>query len=1220
MSGEEGCASKEVSLEKLKELKVLFDRASEGTLDEDEFIQAFEEILGDDPAQLKRWFRRIDANANGSVDWDEFSSFVLLDRNREDASADYTPLTPLRTVRSRHTFRNSLQGHKAQVTSVHILPNRALPHQSKVLTASADSTIKAWSCDSLHLEATLQMPGWVLSSKLTRNGRRMLASHTDKSISVVDTEKLDVVCVMGAKKPPPRVFESLGQIVDRPNEAAAASLEFLSRTADGKDDAAGPELVEQRLEHERERVMRVRTRVPPSFLPIQGIVDVPSAIEPVTLAPASALRWVASDRAPSSFDEKTLLLVGLKNGDLLFYPLPPDAVNYRTQVLPDHSQIVSHTFKWSRLHDNCISAIKWGNTIDNVITGSWDGTVKFLNAETCRISGVLSSKERSKSIFGMQWNGKRKVLATHGSEPAVYLWNPHMATPIAVLPHPSPVKDVAENLDKHLVLVLTEDKLVKVWDIRTLKCVQTLKDDHLRGVTKIALDATTAQLAICSTRPTVWNARPTREEDDPWQDRQPKNSARFDLANSGRSARQKAAGHRSAVKTIMRNRELKNSIVSTDGYDVITWSLLTGRQTFRFSIERALKSVSLEDFGSPQASGGSHAIKADGTATAADREAVAVTSVILDAKGRRLVTGLHNGLALLWNYVTGQLLKVCHTRPVRGGGRRDVSAVAHLCYDDFREIYGAVGAELYVWADTETPVSHPSFAWHFPGPRGGEYIVEICTSSPWRLLLGTSMGRITVFNAKTRKATTAFERLASVLPLSNNADTLPMLHHMSQITEGVVHPVVQHIHVLQDGPATTHEEIDQSMDDNYIQRVKAETEARRLVAVTYVDQTVEVWDVRCRRMLCHWNVGGKRSASMCVTGHGNGLLTGDDQGRLQVWDIEPTPNAAPQVKRTVRFDSQGHGDVTAVVAASISQDHDDDGPLDPTDAPPAVYFAHGTARGTLYLHSAQGVLIGEFGGAWDTALAAGSAAKGNPPTAAAPKLPSLCLDGVVSAPEPPSRATPFCRRREPRSPPAPATGLTALPTSRRPPPVFVTQDGGGAAAPAIPFLLSNGRKPAPSDAGGDALACRVMPLLLDARESSGARLAGFSTYEASRQPNHSSSAGSPPDAGVSPVPSRPKGSPTFRRRPHRRGKQGGKLGRVGAKASKSSAKRTPRPGWKAHGGPVGERADGASGFLAQLACPCTLERQPKARRSDRLGWNLAHRARIEASHVPTARP
>ena len=67
-----------------KRFNEITEETGEDGLDIDEFIDVFEEILGDTDNQIERrrhlnhLFMKIDANCDGGVDWEEFLNFLLL--------------------------------------------------------------------------------------------------------------------------------------------------------------------------------------------------------------------------------------------------------------------------------------------------------------------------------------------------------------------------------------------------------------------------------------------------------------------------------------------------------------------------------------------------------------------------------------------------------------------------------------------------------------------------------------------------------------------------------------------------------------------------------------------------------------------------------------------------------------------------------------------------------------------------------------------------------------------------------------------------------------------------------------------------------------------------------------------------------------------------------------------------------------------------------------
>ena len=82
-----------INLHQLMELKAAFERADTdqgGSLDMEEFLEAFGEVLGKNLTheQLTHLFMKIDANSDGSVDWDEFTNYMLLETQAASDMSD----------------------------------------------------------------------------------------------------------------------------------------------------------------------------------------------------------------------------------------------------------------------------------------------------------------------------------------------------------------------------------------------------------------------------------------------------------------------------------------------------------------------------------------------------------------------------------------------------------------------------------------------------------------------------------------------------------------------------------------------------------------------------------------------------------------------------------------------------------------------------------------------------------------------------------------------------------------------------------------------------------------------------------------------------------------------------------------------------------------------------------------------------------------------------
>ena len=77
-------ASEQISLQHIMELREAFDAAKkhkDGALELEEFMDAFGGIIGRDmnDKQINQLFMKIDADSNGSVDWNEFMNYMLLE-------------------------------------------------------------------------------------------------------------------------------------------------------------------------------------------------------------------------------------------------------------------------------------------------------------------------------------------------------------------------------------------------------------------------------------------------------------------------------------------------------------------------------------------------------------------------------------------------------------------------------------------------------------------------------------------------------------------------------------------------------------------------------------------------------------------------------------------------------------------------------------------------------------------------------------------------------------------------------------------------------------------------------------------------------------------------------------------------------------------------------------------------------------------------------------
>eukprot|EP00026_Physarum_polycephalum_P001543 Phypoly_transcript_01545.p1 GENE.Phypoly_transcript_01545~~Phypoly_transcript_01545.p1 ORF type:complete len:441 (-),score=105.87 Phypoly_transcript_01545:1901-3223(-) len=141
-------------LQHLVALKIAFEKADtdkSGGLDMDEFVEAFGEVLGKDlnEQQLQQLFMKIDANSDGMVSWDEFSTFMILDNQNSRNLSQHENSVEL--VRQIFEDKNDPRVYHREAIQ-RIVP---IGKRDMYVTTSRDGTMRWWKPAGLrHLHTT----------------------------------------------------------------------------------------------------------------------------------------------------------------------------------------------------------------------------------------------------------------------------------------------------------------------------------------------------------------------------------------------------------------------------------------------------------------------------------------------------------------------------------------------------------------------------------------------------------------------------------------------------------------------------------------------------------------------------------------------------------------------------------------------------------------------------------------------------------------------------------------------------------------------------------------------------------------------------------------------------------------------------------------------------------------------------------------------------------
>ena len=197
-----------MNLHQLVELRAAFEQADVdggGSLDVEEFIEAFGSVLGRNMTRekLALLFMKIDANSDGSVDWDEFINFVLLENkaaaNAPDAgSSSFRFALPL--PQGGNSDRSERHAHSGMVERLLVLP-RGL---DKCVSGSRDGTVRVWHTGSLaHLRTVRVSEAWVSGLAYFERSNRIAVSSIDRSLSFLDGSSLEPIGHLGGLEASP---------------------------------------------------------------------------------------------------------------------------------------------------------------------------------------------------------------------------------------------------------------------------------------------------------------------------------------------------------------------------------------------------------------------------------------------------------------------------------------------------------------------------------------------------------------------------------------------------------------------------------------------------------------------------------------------------------------------------------------------------------------------------------------------------------------------------------------------------------------------------------------------------------------------------------------------------------------------------------------------------------------------------------------------------------
>ncbi|KAG9390326.1 EF-hand domain pair [Carpediemonas membranifera] len=607
-----------------------------GDLDQQEFVEAFQSILGEglSDKELTQLFMKIDANSDGNVDWEEFINYMVFQEGGRDGMGQgnvaFTP-TPNPDIEGV-----SLSAyHREAIECITVLPGKRL------VTAAHDGTIRVWSQESMAPLKTLQIgSSWICSMAVIPlpGGVYILAlGRVNRSIDFVDIGIWETVGSISSMESSPLSL-SYRPALSHTQPAAllvgddAGTLVCINHIGEWIYHKTSIDNLRTTVNHDPEglrnasRALYTRlcnhtfARFVPKTTAAVSTGGGGSPVKPkgkiITKKANFALEDVPADSEGPTAQAHSNALAALRRS--VNTVIASQAIVTQTS-LKQQKRATPHGNKLCNaaarllmisalnLHSDWISEVVYVSDIDMVITASFDGHIKAVDPTCTGVRRVFNSTGRN--IVSMSYSIRNRLIAACSSDWVVTIFNPYLPRPTATLnddrTHHVGSISFADRTNQ-LIGLCPGTKDIVIWSAVTHQVTQVIHDKPLRApedrLGLLLFDSHGPSIIATSNRPHVWRIDPEQEKS--------------------------VSLHSAPITQALFNTAF-DVVVSTDAAGcVFVWDYSDGRLVFRYS-------------------------EAHGDARLA--------AIAFDGTCRRLLTTGSDGSRHVWNFHNGQKINTLET-------------------------------------------------------------------------------------------------------------------------------------------------------------------------------------------------------------------------------------------------------------------------------------------------------------------------------------------------------------------------------------------------------------------------------------------------------------------------------------------------------------------------------------------------------------------------------
>eukprot|EP00929_Paragymnodinium_shiwhaense_P117445 TRINITY_DN8801_c0_g1_i2.p1 TRINITY_DN8801_c0_g1~~TRINITY_DN8801_c0_g1_i2.p1 ORF type:complete len:1148 (-),score=306.96 TRINITY_DN8801_c0_g1_i2:362-3805(-) len=381
--------------------------------------------------------------------------------------------------------------------------------------------------------------------------------------------------------------------------------------------------------------------------------------------------------------EREILMVGDNIGWVTVYNMDDDWTDFVATSDNDPLRFKTKPTRF-RYHQDWVTKVGFVSELQAMVTCSLDGEINLCDVNTNqRKTGSNSIKLHKKGVHSWCWFASYKFFASGGLDRHVIIWNPYTQKAMNYLQgHNAAVLEVLVNESQHQLISLSVDKVVKVWDMRNYRCIQTFTDkteykpeDRL---TCIAFDEEVPALVMCSN---TLNVLPV--------------SVKVETSRT----------HMATIIGALYNDDFHQVVSGDNTGTICVWDVRSGKLEFEFWRTH-----------------GDHRL----------------TCICFDESKRRLYTGSEDGVVKLWNFSSGQQLRTYTMK-----NPSEITKLLWAQEGPNTFLVGLTWERLFVWPDSKKQTVEVQYTLEdFSGYAHVDDISCVCHFSSGQLATGGEDGYV----------------------------------------------------------------------------------------------------------------------------------------------------------------------------------------------------------------------------------------------------------------------------------------------------------------------------------------------------------------------------------------------------------------------------------------------------------------------------------------------